>query len=256
MIICRCPGTINGIFTAIYRAWELGTSRTRIAIADNDNLELFAEYIDIEPDEELAAKVASSIRRKISMDAYEWVYHAALSYDNERADTIYRFLILGFHYGKDVINMLANPHVRKVFELSRNVGREAHNYLGFIRFCQCHYNNTSLLLARFDPKNNILDMVSHHFADRLMQENWIIVDTKRNICSLHNAGSRYYIIHDIPDELLKTLVTQSLDDFENQAYEELWETFRSAITIESRRNEALQQQLMPLRYRTYMNNTP
>ncbi len=256
MLICRCTGTVNGIFTAIYRAWELGTSRTRITIADNDNLELFAEYVEIEDDEALAAKVAASIKRKISMDAYEQVYYAALSSDPERGDAIYRFLMVGFRYGREVVNMLANPHVRKVFELSRNVGRETHNYLGFIRFCQCNHNNMPLLLARFDPKNNILDMVSHHFADRLLQENWIIVDTKRNICSLHNAGSRYYIIHDIPNELLNLLVTQSLEAFENKAYEELWETFRSSITIESRRNESLQQQLMPLRYRTYMNNHP
>ena len=256
MIICRCDGTINGIFTAIYRAWEIGTTRTKISIADNDNLELFAEYMDIEADEAIAAKVADSVKRKISIEAYEQVYHAALSADADRADAIYRFLIVGFRYAHDVINMLANPYVRRIFELNRNVSREAHNYLGFIRFCQCHYNNSTLLLARFDPRNNIIDMVSHHFADRLMHENWLIVDTKRNICSLHNAGSRYYISHDIPNELLEALVRQSLEDFENKAFEELWETFRSSVTIESRRNEALQQQLMPLRYRTYMNNHP
>ena len=44
MIICCCDGSVNGIFTAIYRAWEIGTSKTAISVSDGETMELFCEY--------------------------------------------------------------------------------------------------------------------------------------------------------------------------------------------------------------------
>lgn len=259
MIICCCDGSVDGIFTAIYRAWELGTSRTAISVTDGDNMELFSEYRFFEADSGLAAKVASSISRKLSQEIYTQVYNASLSYEEDRGDAIYHFLIDAFKVGPGIVNHLVNPYVMRVFELDRNVRREAHNFLGFLRFGQYRDAQGSFMLARFAPRNDILDLISHHFADRLYNENWLIADTSRHRCSIHRAGSREYIFSDTTDEYLDTLVdatrehtgTASIDS--NEAIEALFETFRSSVSIEARHNEKLQQQLMPLRYRTYMN---
>lgn len=264
MIICSCDGTVNGIFTAIYHAWKIGTSRTRISVSQCEDMELFAEYRYFESEEKTAAKVAHTIRCKLSPEIYSQVCSCALSHEPDRGDAIYRFLIKGFGCGPGIIHHLADPDVMRVFELDRNVGREAHKYLGFIRFGQYTGPGGSFLISRFDPVNNILDPVSHHFADRLSNENWIIADTNRKICSLHSSGSRHYIITDIKEELLDTMIgatRESTDagtpsrygSLSNESIEQLWEVFRSSIAIEPRRNEKLQQQLMPLRYRTYMN---
>ena len=259
MIVCCCDGSVNGIFTAIYRAWELGTSKTSICVSEGENMELFAEYRFIEADEEPARKVADSILHKLSPEIYSYVYRAALSCEADRGDAIYRFLIDAFRVGSGIINHLVNPHVMRIFELNRTVAREAHKYLGFLRFGQYRDHERSFLLARFDPRNNILDIVSHHFADRLMNDNWLIADTMRKICALHHEGSNEYIITPIKDEYLNTLVEATREDvrnaspLSNESIEQLWETFRASIAIEPRRNTQLQQQLMPLRYRTYMN---
>ena len=253
MIIVCCDGTVNGIFTAIYRAWEIGTSKTKISVSQNENIEMFAEYMTVESDEILASKVTDSIKRKISDKAYEQVYHAALSYESDRGEAIYRFLIEGFRHGADIIYRLGLPCVQRIFQLNRNVARETHNYLGFLRFNQCKLNNNSLMLACFDPKNNILDEVSHHFTDRLLLENWIIADTKRNICSLHKSESRQYIITDISGEDIHNLITLVKENTYDHFMEELWESFRESIAITERKNEKLQRNLMPLRYRSYMN---
>ena len=259
MIICCCDGSVNRIFTAIYKAWELGTSRTSICVSEGENMELFSEYRFFEADEELARKVADSILRKLSPEIYSQVYRAALSCEADRGEAIYRFLIDAFRIGSGIINHLVNPHVMRLFELNRTVAREAHKYLGFLRFGQYRDSERSFLLARFDPRNNILDLVSHHCADRLMNDNWLIADTIRGICSLHNEGSREYIIAPVTDEYLNALVEATREDVKNasplsnESIEQLWETFRASIAIEPRRNVGLQQQLMPLRYRTYMN---
>lgn len=259
MIICCCDGSVNGIFTAIYRAWELGTSRTSISVSEGENMELFSEYRFFESDEELALKVADSILNKLSSEIYSQIYNAALSCEADRGEAIYRFLIDAFRIGNGIVNHLANPHVMRLFELNRTVAREAHKYLGFLRFGQYKDHERDFLLARFNPQNNVIDLISHHFADRLMNDNWLIADTVRGICSLHHKGNREYIIMPITNDYLNTLVdatrekTNTASIPSNEAIEQLWETFRASIAIEPRRNTSLQQQLMPLRYRTYMN---
>lgn len=259
MIICCCDGSVDGIFTAIYRAWEIGTSRTAISVTEGEDMELFSEYRFFEADSELAAKVASSIRCKLSYEIFSQVYHAALSGEKDRGDVIYHFLIDAFKVGSGIVNHLVNPYVMRLFELDRSVSREAHNYLGFLRFGQYRDSNGSFMLARFAPHNNILDLVSHHFADRLYNENWLIADTVRNHCSIHHCGSREYIFTEISPEYLDSLVdatrehTGSASVDSNEAVEALFETFRSSVSIEARHNEKLQKQLMPLRYRSFMN---
>ena len=47
MIVCCCDGSVDGIFTAIYRAWEIGTSRTSISVTEGEDMELFLSLIHI-----------------------------------------------------------------------------------------------------------------------------------------------------------------------------------------------------------------
>ena len=156
MIVCCCDGSVDGIFTAIYRAWEIGTSRTSISVTEGEDMELFSEYRFFEPDSSLAAKVASTIRSRLSPEIFSQVYHAAISGANDRGNVIYHFLIDAFKVGSGIVNHLVNPYVMRLFELDRNVRRESHNYLGFLRFGQYRDSHGSFMLARFAPHNNIL----------------------------------------------------------------------------------------------------
>ena len=62
-----CEDTIDGIFTAIYRAWTDGTSHTDVRVRTNDTMSLFETYIFSESDGTLARKVQRSIIQKLSM---------------------------------------------------------------------------------------------------------------------------------------------------------------------------------------------
>lgn len=57
-------------------------------------MELFAKYRDVQVTEEKVDKVIQAVVQKISREAYGMVYRASLSYEPEKADIIYRFLIL------------------------------------------------------------------------------------------------------------------------------------------------------------------
>ncbi|MBR6697578.1 MAG: TIGR03915 family putative DNA repair protein [Lachnospiraceae bacterium] len=242
--VCVCDGSVNGIFTAIYKAWEIGTSRTKISIGMND-MELFCNYIYVEADEELAAKVVRTIANKLYGECYEKVMMAVVSDDLERGECIYRLLIKGFKVGPAIINDLTDYHVRRVYELGRRVWKEQHHYLGFVRFREI---DNGVLAAKIEPKADILELITEHFSDRLKTENFIILDTKRKRAAIHRMSG---------DAFITDLTEEELDEYGfekagGDEYIDLWNCFFNTIAIEERKNPKLQRNLMPLRYRRYM----
>jgi len=250
--VYRCDGSVDGIFTAIYDAYESRYGHADIVIAETDqntNLELFTEYIDTLTDEEKAEKVASSIKTKISLDAYEVVIKSALSKKKGRADAIYRFLQLGFATGRSVVNQLSHPYVLPVFEMERTVNNEISHYLQFVRFSEL---KNTILLSRIRPENNIITLIAPHFEDRLTEENWMIYDEGRNLAAVHK--SRYpWILVDGKELNLSSLEQFSDLEIDMQIF---WQTFVDTIAIKERINENLQKQMLPNRYREFMREMP
>ena len=93
--IYQCEDSVDGIFTAVYDAWDsrLGHQNVSLRIESNMNLELFADYHAVVTAHEKAEKVARSVRRKMGEDAYQTIYQAALSMYPEKADCIYRVVV-------------------------------------------------------------------------------------------------------------------------------------------------------------------
>ena len=168
------------------------------------------------------------------------------SLKEEKADIIYRFLILGFSMGAKIVNHLVNDTVMSLFEMNRNVSNEANHCLGFLRFKEI---NNHILLAKINPKNDIIRLVAPHFSDRLSNENFIIYDENRKSCVVHKAG--YPWIYTIGDNLnLDNILSFSNAEEEFQS---LWKIFFETIGIEERKNDKLQRNNLPLRHR---NNMP
>lgn len=249
--ILVCDGTVDGIFTAIYQAYDMRYGHENIKITEKAdessylNMELFSEYIEIETDYELSGKVASSVQRKISREAYESVVRAALSDVQGRSDVIYRFLILGFHVGKEVLSYLSNDVVNQIFVMNRNVGNETHHMTGFLRFKEV---GDGLLLAVIKPKNHIVSLLAPHFADRLNNENFIIYDEGRKVAALHQKNSEPVLMN-LNEEFIHTLDKLKT---KQEEYEKLWKSFYESVSIKERENLALQRNNLPLRFRGNM----
>ena len=242
-----CDNSVDGIFTAIYKAWEAGTSHTNVRVRSAQTLSFFENYIEVEPDPILAQKVARSIIYKLSDEVYYYTYHACLAEDSEKANYIYRFLRKAFRTGKTIIHALQDEDVLKVFELTRAVSNESHFYLEFARFEELE---NGILASRIDPKNNIIFLIADHFSDRLHCENFIILDTRRNIAVLHSAHQGYVFVNDITEAQL--LAFSGISDKEQQ-FQDMWKCFFDTIAIKERKNLKLQRSHMPLRYRRYMH---
>ena len=246
--IYLCEDSTEGIFTAVYQAWEgnHGHANNKVQIASSDyNTELFCEYIEVETDLAKAEKVARTLKKKVSYEFYEQILLASLSYDCRKADSIYRSIILGLHMGSSVLNHLANEDISRIAKLKQNVTNEILHLNGFLRFEELE---KGLLLGRIEPKNDIIRLLGDHFSDRFPEEHFLIADTVRSSFVMHTPKQTRYFIYpgfDFSSEFLSTTEAEKY-------YRELWCKFVDTIAIKPRENLKLQQQMLPLRFRDYM----
>lgn len=246
--IYLCDDSIDGIFTAIYLAWSSRYGHSNIKIEERieeskySNIELFSEYIAVDTDYALAMKVSKSIKEKISEEAYDMICRVALSDYCGKADLMYRFMILGFSMGSDIIQHLSNEVVNQVFRLNKNVNNEAHHLFGFVRFSE---QENGLLTSVIHPKNNVLTILTPHFADRLPQERFLIYDENRKLATFYVPGNSW-ILAKIPEIDQSKLEEITIGEDE---YRDLWKAFFNHIAIKERVNPKLQRNNLPLRFR-------
>lgn len=245
-IVYLCEDTPDGIFTAVYDAWaaKLPFHAFSIRVERYYTMELFVSYRYIQTDLEKAVKVARSVRNKISAEAYEMIYKAALSYEEDKADSIYRFLKLGFQYGAPIVQMHSDDVVCRMFELRRNVENEWHTFREFIRF---HDLEEGILLAKIHPKNQVLPLLANHFSDRFPEENFVVLDEVHDMGLFHEKRRQWYLAP-LEKEVLERIWSRQCSG----EYEHLWKTFFNSIAIEERKNYKCQRNLCSLRYRDYM----
>ena len=245
LIIYLCEDTPDGIFTAIYDAWKSGIPEEGMSIQAERHhaMQLFAEYVYVQTDSDKAVKVAQAIENKIGGEAYDMVYHAALSCETDRMDAIYRFLKLGFRYGRRVISMHGDERVCQLFELNRSVRNEAHTFREFLRF----HDTGKALVARMNPKNQVLPLIGWHFSERFPDENFVILDENHDMGVFHEKGRRWYLSF-----VDHGFIGEVFGQIQSGQYEHLWSRFFQTIAIAGRENDKCQKNMCPLRYRKYM----
>lgn len=247
MTILLCEDSPDGILSAVYLAYEsrLGHKNIAVELEEGVNYQLFADYRSVKTDGEKAAKVASAIKRKLGEEAWRHIYHASLSDSREKADAIYRTVVLGLYDQRTrIMDRLAEPSVFQVFSLARKTANEAHRYLGFVRFREVE---GEFLYSEISPENQVLPLIGEHFSNRFPKESFLIEDLRHESCLVHEAGRPWFLAKGIGREGREWKNSKR----ENE-YARLWRAFHEAVSIEERRNIRLQQQFLPLKFRVYM----
>lgn len=247
MWIFLCPDSIEGIFTGVYDAWDsrAGHGNVRLALAGYHDMELFVKYVQVEEDREKAEKVLRTLRRRLHIEDFHAIYHAALSADEEKADSIYRVIVLAFHTDRRVTDNLENASVSRVFEMARRTANEARRYLEFLRFRELR---GGALFAEIEPEAQVLPLIGDHFADRFPLENFLIYDRRRGTLLFHPA-EKPWILMEGAGSLLRDAIVYS--DGEEEISKG-WQDFFDKISITERENRNLQRQFLPLKYRGLM----
>ena len=230
MVIFTCRDRFDDMITCIYEAWasHLGHNNIKLRTEPIGTMELFSEYRHVEADREKTESVIRTIQQKISFRAYQMVYHAAMAADEEeKLDSIYRFLILGFHYGRQILDSLQNPIVMKIFELERKANNEAHIFRECIRFTEMNHH---ILVGIISPRCDVITLLAPHFVDRLPSEDWMIIDDNRRTAVVHPADQPYYLTSLSEEEMSEFLARESVAK-DTDSMTTLWKTFFQTIGI-------------------------
>ncbi|MCC3868607.1 TIGR03915 family putative DNA repair protein [Terrisporobacter mayombei] len=230
--------TFEGLLSAIYDAYYLSTKPDFICSKIVYEQNLIDEVITIKSDNIKFEKVYNAIVNKISREALNKIYYVFLSETKESSNLIYKYLRMGFKFGKDVELYINNDIVLNMDKVSNKVAYECHRLTGFIRFKEIN----NILYASINPDYNILPILGNHFKKRLSNENFIIHDIKRDTAFIYDKED-YYLTN-----LSKTQKNILMNSDDKGEYENLWKQYFKSINIEERRNPRLQKKMMPTRY--------
>lgn len=254
--ILVCDNSLEGVLTAVYRAyeWRLNPASTGIQTGEAD-LCLFAVYREVATDAALAEKVANTVKRRFGAEAWESVCYALASEDTAKGQAVYQTIAAGLsgQIKGPLMGGLANAHIRRTFELSRHVHNEAHRMKEFLRFKELEGGT---LFARIEPDADVVEFIMPHFADRFPLENFVIADTRRGIAGIHAASREWFLIRmEVGEEEDGQGAFASVAEHYSEGELEMAELFRHfchTIGIRERKNLKLQQQFLPLKYRSFM----
>jgi len=151
------------------------------------------------------------------------------------------FIIAGFKNQKQLENINL-PFVQNLQNLQKELFRHNHKMTGFTRFIEL---DDGLLYAKIDSKFNVVYFLGQHFLKRFNNQRYIIHDLKRKVAFIKE--NNFVGVQNVAKfETPKVSVNE-------EKFSKLWQTFFTSVSIESRKNKKLQRQMVPLLYRTYMN---
>lgn len=235
-IIYLYDGTLEGFLTVVFLCFKEKILPKLIIEEKKYIINLFENYKNIETDYKKADRVINGIKKISEYSLYN-VYTSFLSNKENKENMILEYIINLFSFGEKVNYMRNINAILEVENMTRTVKREAHRFKGFVRFTELDNN---ILYSKIEPDNDVIEIVSNHFKNRLKNEYWIIQDTKHNKLSLYNK-KEIMIIH------TDNLIEDNLKIKESE-YEKLWMCFYENINIKERKNLRCQRNFMPKKY--------
>jgi len=195
----------------------------------------------IEYDEKNSLKVLEALRLKFTKKNFEMILNIFMCDTKEFELELLHYIILGFKNQNELSN-INHTFVFNLQNLQKELFRHNHKMTGFLRFVELE---DGTLYAKVDSKFNVVYFLGKHFLKRFNNQTYIIHDIQRKVAFIKNDN--FIGVQEVSSfEEPKT----SLDE---QKFSKLWQTFFKSVAIESRENKKLQRQMVPLLYRTYMN---
>lgn len=186
------------------------------------------------------------MQKKVSWQVYDALQMASLSYMPEKADVIYRVIILALQMGNQVLDHLTDPNVALLFKMERNANNEILHEQGFLRFEELA---SGVLFARINPEKPSCLILRTFCGPCFPEENWVIADTTHGSMMIHERGKGCSYIHAKDEDFDRLLLSYSEEE---EVFQKLWKRYIDSVGIKARENISLQNQMLPLRFRKYM----
>ncbi|WP_152416032.1 TIGR03915 family putative DNA repair protein [Halanaerobium saccharolyticum] len=240
-------GSYQGLLTALYQAFKQREVPVKIVAESNFRNDLFYQREEIITDSDQAHFFSQQIKKNISAQALNNIFHAYLSEIEKIELYIFRYLFTGFKAGKKIDEYLTKEYVRKVQDLAHKVKHESHRLKGLIRLQEAADNK---YFAAVEPDYKILILLAPHFKNRFPTMDWIIQDKRREEAIIFSAAEKEWLLIDLKKEFEPELSAKEKE------VQDLWRAFFSAVSIQNRSNPRTQQQFMPKKYWKYLIERP
>ena len=234
-------GSFDGLLTSVFESLHKNYKPENIIPSSAARDNLFADYLQIESDENKSEIITNEIIQKISIDAYGDIFRCYLSDFHDSGKLIYDFTCLGMEQGKKIHNFITDERVSRFNEAVDKVSKEACRMQGLVRFKKTEDN---FYYSEIEPDHNIIYMITPHFRKRFAGENFIIHDIKRKIAAINRNGN----CRIQPIEIDCTPETSG----DEKLFISMWKNYFKTIAISERKNPKLQRQFVPVRYRKYL----
>jgi len=236
-------GSLAGLLTLYARLLPERADVERISATLLEQQGLFNSEICIATDQAVAEAFWQRLTKRLSGNSLKLLRRCLLADHPQQELLIYNYLLLEADQGRRIDGMLAHPAVAPIWKLSQQVGREAHRYLGFIRFQQLQ---GGLYYASIAPDHRILLLIGAHFAERFSDQQWVIHDQRHGEGILYDAEKKEWL-------LLPMEVTARPDVTPEEAqFQALWRSYFATLAIPERTNLKLQQGKVPFKARIFL----
>jgi probable DNA metabolism protein len=233
-------GTFEGFLSLVYEVYYKKLKPIKIYKTLPNEI-IFEEILEIETSQDNVLKVLNAIKTKFPKEILEKILNIFMCDSKEFEMALLEYIIIGFKEAKQLYN-INNSCVFYLNNLEKELFRNVHKMTGFIRFEELE---DATLYAKVESKFNVVYFLGKHFLKRFNNQNFIIHDLNRKVAFV---------------KMQKDFSVQEVAFFDEpnyssneQKFQKLWKSFFRGVTIKERINSKLQQQMVPLIYRTYMS---
>jgi probable DNA metabolism protein len=239
----RYDGSLNGFFCLVGQAIKERLEVEKISRKQTaSTANLFATEREIVYDQRWAEKVASGLEERLGR-SYMLTFAQAFFSEEEGVELdLLQLTRQALHRGPNVLRQLVDPLVNRIDSAALRTARERHRLLGLLRFT--HLSDDSYL-ARIIPRTNVVPLLGGHFAKRLGDQRWLIVDDKRRL-GVIGEGRSWQLLEEVEISAAAT------DHPDEEQVVSMWRGFYQHISNPDRYNPKLRQQFMPKHYWRYL----
>ena len=237
MKIFLTDGTVTCFFTAVFDCFR----EKECVITSNPNIQLTfdSEVVRVASDDEKNARVQKAING-YDCECADDIVTALRSCDPLKEQAAFEYIKKLMQVKAPIKKRLNIPEVIEFNDIIYKVTGETHRLKGFLRFME---SRSGALYAPYSPDNNITDLLTAHFAERLKSERFVIHDLKRKIAGMYD-GNEWFVGNAGETEVY-------LSEYE-RAFESLWKKYYTSVNIKERPHEKQMKGYMPVRYWKYL----
>ena len=233
-------GSFEGFLSLVYEVYYKKLKPTNIYKTLPNEI-IFEEILEIQTSEENSTKVLKAIKTKFPKPIVEKILNIFMCDSRAFEVALLEFIIIGFKDTKQLFN-INNSSVFYLSNLEKELFKNVHKMYAFVRFEEL---DDDTLYAKLECKFNVVYFLAKHFLKRFNNQNFIIHDINRKIAFIKTKDD--YSIQEV------AFFDEPNYSTNEEKFQKLWKRFFKGVTIEERINPKLQQQLVPLIYRTYMS---